>query len=99
MNIKRYNKFTGRKSKFICKCMTNSHPSSFNNARKYCDQNQYYIASPLLYLESHKAKCKTNEGKDNFQKARTLFEAEWHRWCLKTIRISKYILFHSRQWI
>lgn len=61
MNIKCYNKFTGMKSKFICKYMTNSQPSSFNNARKYCDQNW----SVLLYLDSHKVKCKANEGKEN----------------------------------
>lgn len=70
MHIKRYNKVYWEQIQIHLE-VHDKQPSSFNNARKYCDQNP----SILLYLDSHKVKCKANKGKEN-KKVGTLLEVK-----------------------
>ena len=52
MNIECNNKDTGKKSKFICKCMTNSPTASRRVGNTGAD------ADTVLYVDSHRVKCK-----------------------------------------
>lgn len=73
MNIKCY-KLTGRKSKFICKCMTVSPPVSIMRGNAAI---RIGIGGSGSVWTSHKGKRQASRGKDNHQKAGVRLEVEW----------------------